>query len=430
MKWLQQLTSICFWAILLGASQGLSAKQDLDKVIALVEDDVILKSEFQRSYDSVIQRIQAAGQQLPEDAKLREQVMDKLILDSILYQMALRSGFRVDEQMLNDAIANIAKGQNMSVEQFRRAIEGSGQSYELFREDVRKEIAATQVRNAQVRRKIFISEQEVDAIIDLMNKEGEQRNQYHLGHILIAIPQNADKDSRNEALAKAEGLVKRLREDANFERAAIGESQGPNALNGGDFGWRSIAQMPTLFVDPVRKLKIGEVSDPIRSGSGYHIIKLKDIRGEERVVVDQTQVRHILIKPDIINSDDAVVEQLRDIRQKIVSGKATFEAMAEEHSQDLANAKQGGDMGWNKKGTFVPEFERAMASLQPGEVSEPVRTQFGYHLIEVLGRRAQDETDEAKKNRAQQILFNRKFDEALDSYLRETKEAAYIKILD
>ncbi len=430
MKWLQQLTSICFWAILLGASQGLSAKQDLDKVIALVEDDVILKSEFQRSYDSVIQRIQAAGQQLPEDAKLREQVMDKLILDSILYQMALRSGFRVDEQMLNDAIANIAKGQNMSVEQFRRAIEGSGQSYELFREDVRKEIAATQVRNAQVRRKIFISEQEVDAIIDLMNKEGEQRNQYHLGHILIAIPQNADKDSRNEALAKAEGLVKRLREGANFERAAIGESQGPNALNGGDFGWRSIAQMPTLFVDPVRKLKIGEVSDPIRSGSGYHIIKLKDIRGEERVVVDQTQVRHILIKPDIINSDDAVVEQLRDIRQKIVSGKATFEAMAEEHSQDLANAKQGGDMGWNKKGTFVPEFERAMASLQPGEVSEPVRTQFGYHLIEVLGRRAQDETDEAKKNRAQQILFNRKFDEALDSYLRETKEAAYIKILD
>ncbi len=430
MKWLQQLTSICFWAILLGASQGLSAKQDLDKVIALVEDDVILKSEFQRSYDSVIQRIQAAGQQLPEDAKLREQVMDKLILDSILYQMALRSGFRVDEQMLNDAIANIAKGQNMSVEQFRRAIEGSGQSYELFREDVRKEIAATQVRNAQVRRKIFISEQEVDAIIDLMNKEGEQRNQYHLGHILIAIPQNADKDSRNEALAKAEGLVKRLREGANFERAAIGESQGPNALNGGDFGWRSIAQMPTLFVDPVRKLKIGEVSDPIRSGSGYHIIKLKDIRGEERVVVDQTQVRHILIKPDIINSDDAVVEQLRDIRQKIVSGKATFAEMAEEHSQDLANAKQGGDMGWNKKGTFVPEFERAMASLQPGEVSEPVRTQFGYHLIEVLGRRAQDETDEAKKNRAQQILFNRKFDEALDSYLRETKEAAYIKILD
>ncbi len=430
MKWLQQLTSICFWAILLGASQGLCAKEELDKVIALVEDDVILKSEFQRSYNSVIQRVQAAGQQLPEDAKLREQVIDKLILDSILYQMAQRSGFRVDEQMINDAITNIAKGQNMSVEQFRRAIEGSGQSYELFREDVRKEIAATQVRNAQVRRKIFISEQEVDAIIDLMNKEGEQRNQYHLGHILIAIPQNADKDSRNEALAKAEGLVKRLREGANFERAAIGESQGPNALNGGDFGWRSIAQMPTLFVDPVRKLKIGEVSDPIRSGSGYHIIKLKDIRGEERVVVDQTQVRHILIKPDIINSDDAVVEQLRDIRQKIVSGKATFEAMAEEHSQDLANAKQGGDMGWNKKGTFVPEFERAMASLQPGEVSEPVRTQFGYHLIEVLGRRAQDETDEAKKNRAQQILFNRKFDEALDSYLRETKEAAYIKILD
>jgi len=430
MKWFSKVNGLIGMVFCLALSQSIAAKEELDKVIALVEEDVILESEFNRSYENVVTRLVAAGQKLPEDAKLREQVMDKLIVDSVLYQIAQRAGFRVDDNMLNTAISNIARGQKMTLEQLRQNIESQGQSYELFREDVRKEIAATEVRNAQVRRKIFVSEQEVDAIIELMNKEGEQRNQYHLGHILITVNQSAGKEALDEARAKAISLVEQLRAGADFAQMAIGESQGPNALKGGDFGWRSIAQMPSLFVDSVRQLKVNGISEPIRSGSGYHILKLKEIRGEERIIVNQTHVRHILIEPDVINSEQTVVNKLNKIRNDILSKKVTFKDMAIEHSQDLATANQGGDMGWSNKGTYVPAFEQAMDKLSVGEVSEPIRTQYGYHIIEVLGRRAQDETEEAKKSRARQILFGRKFDEALDSYLRETKEGAYIKILD
>jgi peptidyl-prolyl cis-trans isomerase SurA len=430
MKWLQRSTSLIVLGLCLGFSANSIAKTELDRVIALVDDEVILKSEFQRSYRSIVNRLQQAGQALPNDDKLREQILDKLVLDAILNQMAARAGFRVNDAMLNEAIADIAKQQNQTVNQFRQQLIASGQDFELFREDLRKEVAATQVRNGSVRQRIFISDQEIDSIIELINKEGEQRNEYHIGHILIDINQRSDKETIEKRKQKAAELVKNLRAGADFKQIAIGESSGPNALNGGDFGWRTIAQMPSLFVDPVKQLKSGEVSDPIRSGSGYHIIKLFEIKGEQRVITQQMKARHILIKPDLLLTDAQALEKIKSIRQDIIDGKVTFEDMAKEHSQDFANAQQGGDLGWSDPGKFVPEFNQAMTSAEINEITMPVKTSFGYHIIKVEGRRAQDETDEAMRNRAQQILYGRKFDEALESFLRETKESAYIKIIE
>jgi peptidyl-prolyl cis-trans isomerase SurA len=430
MKWLQRSTSLLVLGLYLGFSATSIAKTEIDRVIALVDDEVILKSEFQRSYRSIVNRLQQAGQALPNDDKLREQILDKLILDAILNQMAVRAGFRVDDAMLNEAIADIAKQQNLTVNQFRQQLIASGQNFELFREDLRKEVAATQVRNGSVRQRIFISEQEIDSIIELINKEGEQRNEYHIGHILIDIKQRSDKETIEKRKQKAIELVAKLRAGADFKQVAIGESSGPNALNGGDFGWRTIAQMPSLFVDPVKQLKSGGVSDPIRSGSGYHIVKLFEIKGEQRVITQQMKARHILIKPDLLLTDAQALEKITSIRQDIIDGKVTFEDMAKEHSQDYSNAQQGGDLGWSNPSKFVPEFSQAMTSAAIDEITMPVKTSFGYHIIKVEGRRAQDETDEAMRNRAQQILYGRKFDEALESFLRESKESAYIKIIE
>ncbi len=414
---------------LLSTAMAAQAGQALDEAVALVDDDVVLKSELDRRVSSVRQDLAARKVRLPPDEVLRQQVLDRLITDNVQLQMARRAGVRVAEQELAQIIENIAKENKMSPEQFRLKLASEGLSYELFREDLRNEVLISRVRQGAVGRRIFISEQEVEAMMETMAAEGESRTEYHLGHILLAIPESASTDDVRAVSERAQRLVSKLREGADFAELAIANSAGQEALQGGDFGWKTANQLPTLFASAAKSLSAGQVSEPLRSASGLHILKLFDSRGNERVMVQQTLARHILVKPSTILTEIDAEKKIRDLHQQVKNG-GDFAALAKAHSEDPGSANQGGELGWANPGTFVPVFEQTMAGLQPGEISEPFRSEFGWHVMQVMERRDDDQTAERKRQRAYRVLHSRKYDEEVESWVREIRDQAFIKILE
>ena len=414
---------------LLSTAMAAQAGQALDEAVALVDDDVVLKSELDRRVSSVRQDLAARKVRLPPDEVLRQQVLDRLITDNVQLQMARRAGVRVAEQELAQIIENIAKENKMSPEQFRLKLASEGLSYELFREDLRNEVLISRVRQGAVGRRIFISEQEVEAMMETLAAEGENRTEYHLGHILLAIPESASTDEVRAVSERAQRLVSKLREGADFAELAIANSAGQEALQGGDFGWKTANQLPTLFASAAKSLSAGQVSEPLRSASGLHILKLFDSRGNERVMVQQTLARHILIKPSTILTEIDAEKKIRDLHQQVKNG-GDFAALAKAHSEDPGSANQGGELGWANPGTFVPVFEQTMAGLQPGEISEPFRSEFGWHVMQVMERRDDDQTAERKRQQAYRVLHSRKYDEEVESWVREIRDQAFIKILE
>ncbi len=421
------LMSACFVGFAFFSKVAPAAEQ-LDQTIAVVEQDIILESELKRRMKAIVRQLQQNNQSAPPMEILQQQVLERMIVDSLQMQMAMRAGVRIAEQELNAAVGDIAKQNQMSLEQLRQSMEKDGINWELFREDLRAEIMVARVRRGQVGRRIKISDREIENLVALMEEQGEQNIQYHLGHILIPVQDSSDQLSIQTAREKAQDLVKQLREGAEFSSIAIAHSSGQEALQGGDFGWRPAAQLPTLFSGPAKQLEVGEVSDPLRSGSGFHIIKLIEKKGEQKHVVQQVRSRHILLMPNTIRDDNASEKLIRELKQRIDSG-ANFDELAKEYSDDKGSALSGGVLDWTTPDTFVGPFKEVVETLPLNKLSDPVLTQFGWHIIEVLGRRDADQTDELKRNRAAQILQARKFDEEVESWLQELRDTSYVEIL-
>lgn len=399
----------------------------LDKVAVIVNSSVVLQSDIEASLKSLKANAKKSGQALPEEQILREQVMEKLIVDTIQQQEAERIGVRIDDNRLNQAIAEIASNNQQTVEQLSASIEQEGLSYAEFREQIRKEIAASEARNALVRQRINILPAEVDNLAELLAQETNATVQYKISHIQLRIN---DGDDKNAIEAQAKQLVDQLNQGADFSTMAYTYSKGPKALQGGDWGWMRKEEMPTIFADQIKLQNKGSIIGPFRSGVGFHILKIDDVKGLETVAVTEVNARHILIKPTVILSDEGVQNDLNDIIQRIQAGEATFAEMAQQYSQDPGSAAQDGELGYQTSDLYVPEFKHQVDTLPVGKISEPFKTVHGWHIVEVLDRREVDRTDSAMKNRAYRILFNRKFNEEASAWLQEMRASAFVEVVN
>ena len=408
------------------SATGKAPIEQLDHIIAVVNDDIITRHELDERYDRAVQQLESRKTPLPPHDVLEKQILERMINDRIQLQFAEQTGIRVDAPMLDRAIDRIAAQNHMSLVQFQDAVAKEGIPFNKFRDDIRDEIILTRLREREVDNKINVTEAEVDAYLNEQAKQGTD-DEYNTAHILINIPENATSAQIAAAHAKAQEALDKIRSGADFAQISASYSNAPNALEGGAMGWRSLAQIPALFSQVLIGLKPGETSDILRSNSGFHIIKLIDKRSPDKTtIIEQTHARHILIKTtEIISAADAI-NKLTQIRIQIENGSAKFSAMAKQYSND-GSASNGGDLGWLSPGETVPEFEHAMDALKPGEISEPVQTPFGYHLIQVLERRKQDVTQERQRILARQAIRQRKIEEAQEEWLRELRDGAFVE---
>jgi len=413
-----------------GASYQAEAKW-LDKVIVLVEDDVILSSELERRTDSIVKQIKAAGQAVPDDKTLTDQVLERLILESIQLQRARRAGVRISDEELNAAIQRIADGNNMTIPKLSEKLAEDGVSFSLFREDIRGEIMISRVRQGSVNQKVFVSEQEVKDLLKMMDEQGASNIQFKLRHLLISLPETATSSDLDKARDKAQSVIDRFNNGAAFVDMIISDSDGGDALQGGDLGWRSVEQLPTLFADSVVSMNKGQLSAAIRSPNGLHLLWLEDKRGGiETQLVDEINIRHILIKVSAVTSDQKAEARLLDIRKKITDGGSDFSEQAKVYSEDLSSASSGGDLGWAPPEAFKRVYQNNIQDLKDGELSQPFKGTGGWYIVERTGSRQTDQTEDYKRNRARQILHRRKFDEEQEAWTREIREQAYVKIID
>lgn len=406
------------------------ARELLDKVAVIVDQGVVLESEIADLVSGVKANALTNNQTLPSDAALRRQAIERLILENLQSQMADKMGIQVSDPQLDQTIQNMASQQKMSMPAFRQEIINQGLAYDVYREQVRKELITGEVRRANVRRRVYITEQEIDTLMTIINQQGDEQAEYRLSHILIDIASDATEEIVTEARDRAEKILELLGTGSDFTRLAIAASSGAKALEGGDMGWMNINSMPTLFAEAVASKKKDEVIGPIRSGAGFHILKIADTRGVETVEIEEVNARHILISPSIILSDNKAELMLKEFRAQLIEGEADFAALAKEHSEDPGSALRGGVLGWNDPNIYVPEFKASLALLEKDEYSQPVRTVHGWHLIQLIDRRVDDATEKRKEDRAYQLIFNRKFQEETDEWLREMRDQAYIEVLD
>jgi len=398
----------------------------LNRVVAIVNEDIIVSSELQQSISQVTRQLQAKQTELPPRAVLEKQVLERLIMEHLQLQLAERNGIRIDDTMLNNKLRELARENNMTLGEFRDILERDGFSYNEFRDDLRREMTIKQLRQQMVGSRLKVSDQEIDNLLASLRSLDEDNVQYHLAHILIAVPEAAGPDEIEAAQRRAEGVLANLKNGADFSQTAISVSDGTTALDGGDIGWRSIGQMPTLFVEPLEGMRPGDISELLRSPGGFHIIKLVEQRGGERTIVRQTQVRHILLKADALHTDEENRIRIEQLEQRIRGGD-DFASLARSNSQDTLSAARGGDLGWVSPGELVPPFEEAMDALSPGEVSDPVKTRFGWHLIQVMDRRDYDSTEEFKRSKARQMIRARKADEETFLWLRRLRDESYVE---
>jgi peptidyl-prolyl cis-trans isomerase SurA len=401
-------------------------RQVLNQIVAVVNDDVILRSELDSAVKEVSAQLKAKDTPLPSKPVLEKQVLEKLILERLQLQLAESNGIKIDDITLNKKMQEIAKENGVSLTDFRAVLEREGFNYADFRENIRHQLAIAQLRQQMVGNRISISDQEVDNLLASLKASQLGNIQYHLAHILIATPEAASEEQIQKARQRADKIVAKLRAGADFTQTAIAESDAPTALEGGDLGWRSAGQLPSLFVDPIKEMHPGDIHDPIRSPSGFHIIKLIAQRGDERHIVKQTHVRHILLKTDAVHTNEAVKARMDQLEIRLRGGE-DFATLAKSNSQDTLSAAKGGDLGWVNPGDLVPKFEEVMNSTPTGQISQPFKTEFGWHILQVLGRREHDSTEEFNRSRARQLLRRRKGDEELFLWLRRLRDEAYVE---
>ncbi|WDX76634.1 peptidylprolyl isomerase SurA [Salmonella enterica subsp. enterica serovar Saintpaul] len=412
------------------ANTSFAAPQVVDKVAAVVNNGVVLESDVDGLMQSVKLNAGQAGQQLPDDATLRHQILERLIMDQIILQMGQKMGVKITDEQLDQAIANIAKQNNMTMDQMRSRLAYDGLNYSTYRNQIRKEMIISEVRNNEVRHRITVLPQEVDALAKQIGTQNDASTELNLSHILIALPENPTSEQVNDAQRQAESIVEEARNGADFGKLAITYSADQQALKGGQMGWGRIQELPGIFAQALSTAKKGDIVGPIRSGVGFHILKVNDLRGQSQSIsVTEVHARHILLKPSPIMNDQQARLKLEEIAADIKSGKTTFAAAAKEYSQDPGSANQGGDLGWATPDIFDPAFRDALTKLHKGQISAPVHSSFGWHLIELLDTRKVDKTDAAQKDRAYRMLMNRKFSEEAATWMQEQRASAYVKIL-
>lgn len=402
----------------------------LDAIAVVVNDEVITRNELAKRVSDIKRNMQAQGGTLPDDSDLQRQVLEHMIVERAQIQLAKEYGLKIDDQRLDRTIARIAEGQKMTLQQLRDSVEKEGMSFADFREQIRNEFLMQQLRQHEVDDKIQISEAEVDTFLAAEQAAAAEAVEVNIAQILVRIPENASTEQINARALRAEEIMRQLRTGADFGKIAATYSDATDALKGGEVGWRDPRRLPPVFAEALLKLKPGQVTEPIRSSTGFHILKLVDKRhpaqDDQPAVVEQTHARHILIKvTPTLNADEAR-KKILDLKAKIESKSASFEDLAREFSNDGSAAK-GGDLGWLAPGDTVPEFEAAMKALKPGEISDPVQTVFGMHLIQVIERRQDDQTAQRKRAAARQALFERKQAEAAEDWARQLRDRAYVE---
>ncbi|HYQ72167.1 MAG TPA: peptidylprolyl isomerase [Gammaproteobacteria bacterium] len=407
------------------ATGSVHKRYPLNRIVAIVNDDIILSSQLEEAMTAIVRQLQEKDTPVPEQSVLVKQVLERLVMETLQLEIAATNGITVDDATLNEEAQKLAAQSGLSLSAFREVLESQGYSYADFRDKLHKELLIQQVRRQMVSSRITVNDQEIDNMLATLKASGQGDVEYHLAHILVAIPEGADEKTASAAEQRAENILTRLRNGASFTEIAIAESDAQTALDGGDIGWRSLGQMPTLFLDPVKAMQVGDVSDLIRSPGGYHLIKLLEKRGDERHIVAQTRARHILLKPDEVNSDEEVQVRIEHLMVRLQNGE-DFETLARAHSQDPLSAARGGDLGWLSQGDTVPAFEDQMNRLEPGEISKPFKTQFGWHVMQVMERREHDSTEEYERSKVRQLIRSRKYDEELFLWLRRLRDESYV----
>jgi peptidyl-prolyl cis-trans isomerase SurA len=409
--------------------QGATAAgtEQLNAIVAVVNDDVIVNSELQREVAAVLPELRARGTPIPSNMVLNKQVLERLIGKRLQAQRAKQLGIKVDDATLTQTMTGIASRNGLTLEALRETLETGGMRFEDFREDTRRQMIDSQLQRQEVLNTITVTEPEIDRFLEKESGRLVERTEVRLQHILIAFPEGASADQEQKAQAKATGLVRQLRAGADFAKLAVANSDGQQALEGGDLGWFKVAEAPTLVGESARTLGKGEVSDPLRSPGGFHIVMVSDIKGTEGEVVTQTHARHILVRTNEVLSDDDAKTRLAQLRLRIVGGD-DFATLARSNSDDTGSALKGGDLGWVSPGDTVPDFEEAMKTLSPKEISEPFKTSFGWHIVQVLERRQADTTAEVLRQKAKNAIRQRKAKEATELWLRRLRDEAYGEI--
>jgi peptidyl-prolyl cis-trans isomerase SurA len=412
--------------LLMALSPAMAQSIPIDRIVAVVNDDVVMQSELSARLDAIKSQIMAREGRLPDEDALRRQVLERMIIERVQLQQAARIGIRIDDITLNNTIENIARENKLTLEAFREVLAREGVDLARFREQIREEMTIAQLRRRQVDNRIQVTDQEIDDLIASESGAIDRDVEYRLAHILVALPEAATPEQIQTARDAASALRERALAGEDFGQLAISHSDAQQALEGGDLGWRASSQIPTLFSRQVVLMNPGDVSEPIRSPNGFHVVKLVDRRGSERSVIQQTRVRHILIRPNELLGDEQARARAANLRQRILNGD-DFAELARANSDDKSSAIRGGDLDWANPGDLVPQFEAAMNELKPGEISEPVRSTFGWHLIEVLDRRAHDSSQQMIRVQARDFIRERKREEELELWLQRLRDESFVE---
>lgn len=423
-----------YWGIALSAMMAMShvvcAQTEavkLDRVVAIVDQDVVLESEFNERKSSVLERLRGQYQQLPPDDVLDQQILEQLIIERIELSMAERYEIRVSEEDVDQAIARVLQNNRVTLSQLEDDLKRRGLSMLGLRKQLRNEITVSQLEQGVVTGRIKVTEQEIDNFLASTDGKFATSPDYHVGHILIALPSGVSADEVAEAEKKATDIYEKLKGGANFAQMAIAHSNDQAALNGGDIGWRKLAQLPELFSNELIDLPQGDVTKPFRSGAGFHILKNIEQRGGGAAMVEQTNARHILIKTSEIMDDAQARQKLLDLKTRIENGE-DFAKLAREHSEDTGSMLNGGDLGWSMPGMFVAEFEETLKNSKIGDISKPFKSQFGWHILQVVERKNEDMSENVKRNQAANALRARRFEEEFQLWLTQIREDAFVEI--
>jgi len=423
-------------AVLLLAAVGTAGAQTkdlsssgvlLDRVAAVVNDGIVLRSDVEQQLDTISDRLQKSGQQLPPRNVLRQQVLERLVLQELQMQRAERLGLKVSDEMINNALTDVARRNNIKFSDLPAALESQGINYRDYRDEVRRDMVLQGLRQRDVIARVYVSPREVDQCIAKRKASPNVDNEYNLAHILIAIPSAATEKQIAERTSRAQAVYERASRNEDFGQLAITYSESGTALEGGALGWRKAGQLPSFVADIIPTLKAGEVTQPIRTPSGLHLFKVLEVRGGQTpALVSQVHARHILMKPTEVMDDETVRQKLSQIRERVLKGES-FEAVASVTSEDPGSAASGGDLGWAGPGTFVPEFEKQLDAMSDNEISQPFRTQFGWHIIQLLGRRTYDASEDNTRNRCVSQLREARADEETEIWLRRLRDEAFVE---
>ncbi len=400
----------------------------LDRVIAIVNEGVVLESQLQDQLEVITSRIREQGGQMPPAAAIRQQVLERLILQEIQIQRADRVGVKVSDEMLNNALRDVAQRNNVAFEQMPMILAEQGVDYASYRDEMRREITQTLLRQRDVFTRIYVSPRELETALLRDSEQAGVNSEYDVSHILLALPESASGEQMTQVEARAEEVYRLAQGGSDFGQLALAYSQAQSALERGKLGWRKGTQLPAFIANLVVGMEAGQVARPVRTPTGFHIIRLDETRGApSAMMIEQLHARHILLRPNEIQDDATTRQRLLALRERILGGE-DFEALASVTSEDPGSASAGGDLGWAGPGTFAPEFEEVVSTLAQDEISQPFRSQYGWHIVQMLGRRSHDQSDEVRRQRVYSALRESKVDEETELWLRRMRDEAYVEL--